>query len=47
MKAHQALDRYVDKIYSASGRGFKSDGARLDFLAKKYKEMTGEGNQII
>ena len=47
MKAHQALDRYVDKIYSASGRGFKSDGARLDFLAQKYKEMTGEGNQII
>lgn len=35
-KAHKALDRYVDKLYSS--RGFDSDADRVAMLFERYKE---------
>jgi hypothetical protein len=37
LKAHQALDRAVEKGY---GRTFKDDAARVAFLFERYRELT-------
>ena len=37
LKAHQKLDRLVEKAY---GKSFDSDAARVSFLFQKYQELT-------
>ncbi|MDR2641591.1 MAG: hypothetical protein LBC74_02230, partial [Planctomycetaceae bacterium] len=37
LKAHQELDKAVDKAY---GKTFSNDSARVAFLFEKYKELT-------
>lgn len=44
MKAHEKLDKAVDKLYQKSG--FSSDEARLEFLATKYEEMTHQSSSL-
>ena len=44
MKAHEKLDKAVDKLYQKSG--FSSDEARLDFLASKYEEMVHQSSKL-
>ena len=40
LKAHQGLDKYVDLAYS--GRGFKSDEARVSFLFDMYNSIKND-----
>ena len=44
MKAHAALDRYVDRLYRKNG--FKDDQDRIDFLAEKYKQISGQISEM-
>ena len=44
MKAHAELDRCVDRLYRKGG--FKNDQARIEFLAEKYKDISGQSSEI-